>query len=390
MTPTTPRRITLLGATGSIGDSTLEIVDRHPDRFTVVGLAAGANVDKAEQLVARYRPHTIAMGNPDAAKQLKDRLGSGDTRVLSGPDGVAEVAALSVDLVICGIVGAAGLGSTFAAVEAGNTIALANKESMVLAGALLVESAHKHQARILPIDSEHSAIFQCLQSSRPGDLDHIILTASGGPFRTTAKADLERVTTAQASRHPNWDMGAKITVDSATMMNKGLEVIEARWLFDLPVEQIKVLVHPQSIVHSMVVFKDGAVLAQLGVPSMQPPIAYAMAYPHRIDLAVPPPDFARLATLSFEAPDTDRFPCLALAFEAIRVGGSLPAVLNAANEIAVAAFLDERIGFMDIPRTIETILAAHTPRCDATLDDLLQIDQWARTRAGETVQQLAC
>ena len=307
--------------------------------------------------------------------------------MLGGPAGVSVLAAAPADLVICGIVGAAGLVSTFAAVQAGNPIALANKESMVSAGALLVQAAKDNNTRIFPIDSEHSALFQCLEAGRREDLHHIVLTASGGPFRTTPLSDLYHVTPQQAAHHPNWDMGAKITVDSATMMNKGLEVIEARWLFDLDPEQIVVRVHPQSIIHSMVAFNDGSIIAQMGAPDMRPPIAYAMSYPERIDTGVAIPDFAELGDLTFERPDTGRFPCLALAFEATRACGTLPCVLNAANEVAVDAFLRGKIGFMQIPQTVEKTMSAHRHAPLKSLDQVLEADAWARRFASELVSR---
>ncbi len=383
----TPKRITILGATGSIGKSALDIVARHPDRYRIVGLAGGASDTAMAELVKRFRPEQVAMGDPNAAERLAKAVGRGENapRVLGGPAGVSVLAATPVDLVICGIVGAAGLVSTFAAVEAGNHIALANKESMVSAGALLVRAAADHNARIFPIDSEHSALFQCLEAGRREDLHHIVLTASGGPFRTTPLTDLYQVTPQQAARHPNWDMGAKITVDSATMMNKGLEVIEARWLFDLDPDQIVVRVHPQSIIHSMVAFNDGSIIAQMGAPDMRPPIAYAMSYPERIDTGVTIPDFAELATLTFERPDLDRFPCLRLAFEATRACGTVPCVLNAANEIAVDAFLRGKIGFMQIPETVEKTVDAHPPAPLESLDQVLAADAWARRFATELV-----
>ena len=373
------KRITIAGATGSIGTSALDIVARHPDRFQVVGLTAGTDDAGLERLIQTHRPEVVALADVDAAARLSRRLAG--TQVLAGPEGVAQVAAIPVDLVICAIVGAAGLVPTFRAVEAGNDIALANKESMVAAGALLVDAAARHGVRTFPIDSEHSAIFQCLDGNRRDGVDHIILTASGGPFRTTPLSALASVTPEQAGNHPNWNMGRKITVDSATMMKKGLEVIEARWLFDLTPEQIRVLVHPQSIIHSMVVYRDGSILAQMGAPDMRAPIAYAMTYPERVETGVAVPDFAELATLTFEAPDTTRFRCLELAFEATRQCGTLPGVLNAANEVAVDAFLNGRIGFMDIPRVVEETMSAHAPEPLESLEQVLGVDAWARRHA---------
>jgi 1-deoxy-D-xylulose-5-phosphate reductoisomerase len=387
------KRITILGATGSIGQSSLDIIRRHPDRYKVVGLAAGRDDAAMAKLVMEFSPEQVALGDEAAAERLSRTVGRGDAapRVLGGAAGVSVLAAAPAELVICGIVGAAGLISTFSAVEAGNNIALANKESMVAAGSLLVQAAKDSGATLFPIDSEHSAIFQCLEAGRREDLNHIILTASGGPFRETPLAEMAAITPEQASHHPNWDMGAKITVDSATMMNKGLEVIEARWLFDLEPEQIIVRVHPQSIIHSMVAFNDGSVMAQMGVPDMRPPIAYALSYPHRISTGVSAPDFTQLGALTFHEPDTVRFRCLELAYRATRTCGTLPAVLNAANEIAVAAFLAGRIGFMDIPTIVERTMDAHQVLPLQNLPEVLAADAWAREFAGRlsTSQQAA-
>lgn len=375
------KRITLLGATGSIGASTLDVVRRHPDRFQIVGLAAHGSDAAMFKLVQEFTPEAVAMGDPQAATRLAKKLGKSAPTVLSGPDGVTELATINVDLVIAGIVGAAGVHSTFAAVRAGNHVGLANKESLVMTGALLMDEVARHGVTLIPIDSEHSAIFQCLQAGRREELDHIILTASGGPFRQYSAKQLDKVTPEAASNHPNWDMGAKITVDSATMMNKGLEAIEARWLFDLAPDDIRVLVHPQSIIHSMVAYHDGSVMAQLGVPDMRTPIAYAMGYPERVPLDIPAPDFAGLGSLTFEAPDMVRFACLQLAFDAAATCGTLPAVLNAANEVAVARFLAGEIGFTDIPRLVQAAMDAHEGRPLTSLTQALAADTWARAQA---------
>jgi 1-deoxy-D-xylulose-5-phosphate reductoisomerase len=347
------KRITILGATGSIGQSALDVAARHPDRFEIVGLAAGGNDRALAEQVARFRPQMAALGDPEAAARLAKQAGT--TAVRSGPEGLAEVAALPADLVIAGIVGSA--------------------------GPLLMVAAARHGVRLLPIDSEHSAIFQCLEGHRREDLEHIVLTASGGPFRHTPMRALAAVTPAEAARHPNWDMGPKITVDSATLMNKGLEVIEARWLFGVAPERIRVVVHPESIVHSMVAYRDGSVIAQLGLPDMRAPIAYAMAYPERVETDVAPPDFVKLGALTFEPPDTERFPCLSLAYRAAAGCGTLPAVLNAANEVAVAAFLAGSIGFTDIPRVVAETLDAHVPAQLRSLEQVLAADAWARQHA---------
>jgi len=380
------KRITVLGSTGSIGRSALDVAARHPDRFEVVGLTAGANDQALEAQIAAFRPKVAALCDAEAAARLAARLKGGGTKVLAGPEGVAEAAAAPADLVVASIVGAAGLVPVFAAVEAGHDVALANKEALVSAGSLLMDAARKNGVSVLPVDSEHSAIFQCMAAGRPEEVDHLILTASGGPFRTSTAAELTAVTPEQAARHPNWDMGAKITVDSATLMNKGLEVIEAHWLFGLPTERIRVVVHPESIVHSMVVFQDGAVMAQMGVPDMRAPIAFAMAHPERLALEIPPPDFVALGALRFEAPDTGRFPCLELAYRATRAGGTLPAVLNAANEVAVAAFLDGRLSFTGIPAVVAAAMDAHISEPLASLEQVLAADAWARRHAGARIR----
>ncbi|MDH5527616.1 MAG: 1-deoxy-D-xylulose-5-phosphate reductoisomerase [Nitrospirota bacterium] len=376
-----PKRITILGATGSIGASALDVVAAHPDRFRIAALAAGSGDAAMARLVEKFRPERVAMGNPEAARRLRERLGTDGPEVLEGTSGLEAVAAHPTDLVISAIVGGAGLLPTFAAVRAGHDLALANKESLVMAGGLLTSEVAARGVTLLPIDSEHSAIFQCLMAGRREDLDHIVLTASGGPFRALSAAELKHVTPEQASHHPNWNMGAKITVDSATLMNKGLEVIEARWLFDLAPEQVRVVVHPQSIVHSMVAYRDGSVMAQMGTPDMRPPIAFAMSWPERVALPVSVPDFTELASLTFEKPDTERFPCLALAFDAMTTGGTHPAVLNAAGEVAVAAFLAGRIGFTDIPRVVAETMNTHAARPLDALETVLETDRQARATA---------
>lgn len=380
------KRITVLGSTGSIGRSALDVAAAHPDRFEVVGLTAGANDQALEAQIAAFRPGIVALCDPAAAERLSTRLKGAGPKILAGPEGVAEAAAAPADLVVASIVGAAGLVPVFAAVEAGRDVALANKEALVSAGSLLMDAARKNAVTVLPVDSEHSAIFQCLAAGRAEEVDHLVLTASGGPFRTTPGEELAAVTPEQAARHPNWDMGAKITVDSATLMNKGLEVIEAHWLFGLPPERIRVVVHPESIVHSMVVFRDGAVMAQMGLPDMRAPIAFAMSHPERLDLEIAPPDFVALGRLRFEAPDTERFPCLALAYRAARAGGTLPAVLNAANEVAVAAFLEGRLKFTGIPTVVAAAMDAHIGEPLASLEQVLAADAWARRHADARIR----
>ncbi|MFO1412870.1 MAG: 1-deoxy-D-xylulose-5-phosphate reductoisomerase [Burkholderiales bacterium] len=390
--PTFPlRRVTLLGATGSIGDSTLDVIARHPERFAVEALAANTNAAKLADLCRRFRPRYAALADPAAARVLESALAAEGlpTRVLAGPQGLAEVAALpEADTVLAAIVGAAGLVPTLAAARAGKRILLANKEALVMGGGLFMAAVADGGATLLPIDSEHNAIFQCLPSDYarvPGraGVRRILLTASGGPFRTRAVADLARVTPDEACAHPNWSMGRKISVDSATMMNKGLEVIEAHWLFGAPRAAIEVVIHPQSVIHSLVEYVDGSVLAQLGHPDMRTPIAQALAFPERIATGVSSLDLARLAALSFEAPDLARFPCLRLAFAALDAGGTAPAALNAANEVAVAAFLGGRIRFVDIAALCEEALAGVPARPLSSLDDAHAADAEARRAAAD-------
>jgi 1-deoxy-D-xylulose-5-phosphate reductoisomerase len=380
------KKIVILGSTGSIGTNTLDIVAKFPDQFRVVGLTAGSNVDKLEEQVRVFKPSVVALTEEASAARLRERCGS-SVEVLSGVAGLSQVGALSEsDLVISAIVGAAGLVPTLAAIRAGKNVALANKEPMVMAGQLMQEEALAHGVRIFPVDSEHSALFQCMEGHRREDIRRLILTASGGPLWDHTLEQMRSVKPEQALRHPNWKMGAKITIDSATLMNKGLEVIEARWLFDIPASQIEVLVHRESIIHSLVEYRDGSVIAQLGLPDMRTPISYAMNYPQRMPLDPPPLDLASIGKLTFFQTDKDRFPCLNLGYEALRTGGTMPAVLNAANEIAVAAYLQERVGFLDIPRVIRSTMDSHTPTPLRQLEDALQADRWARSKAEEFVR----
>ena len=376
-----PRGLAVLGSTGSIGTQTLEIVRLFPKRFDVRALTAGANAALLAEQARAFRPACVVIGDKKKWKALRRDLGS-SIRVLCGEEGLREAAALEgVDTVVAAIVGYAGLAPVVAAIRAGKQVALANKETLVVAGARIGELLKKHGTELLPVDSEHSAIFQCLAGEQGGDVEQLILTASGGPFRERPAGTFGQITREEALDHPNWSMGAKITIDSATMMNKGLEVIEARWLFDMPAQKIRVLVHPQSVVHSMVAFADGSVKAQLGVPDMKVPIQYALTYPARWPAPHERLDWAQLRRLDFEPPDLGRFPCLRLAFEALQAGGTAPAVLNAANEAAVALFLDEKIGFTDIPRCVEAALetageaAAEAP---PTLEALREADRAAR------------
>ncbi|MDA8098207.1 MAG: 1-deoxy-D-xylulose-5-phosphate reductoisomerase, partial [Nitrospiraceae bacterium] len=339
------KRISILGSTGSIGTSTLAVVEKFPDQFSVAALAGGNNIDLLEQQVRTFRPALAAVAAEHAASELRRRCTGLPVRILAGVEGMIQVAAAEeADVTVSAIVGTAGLVPTMAAIRAGKDIALANKEVLVTAGQLVMEECRKRNVRIFPVDSEHSAIFQSLQAGERKDVKRLILTASGGPFRDHSREDLATVSLAQALKHPNWSMGRKITIDSATLMNKGLEVIEARWLFDVAPERISVLVHPQSIVHSLVEFRDGSVIAQLGMPDMKGPIAYALSFPHRLPEVSPALDLASISTLTFKEPDGELFPCLGYAYDALAAGGSMPAVLSAANEVAVKHFLDERIG----------------------------------------------
>jgi 1-deoxy-D-xylulose-5-phosphate reductoisomerase len=374
------KHLAILGSTGSIGQSTLAVVAEHPEEFAVVGLAAGKNVDLLAEQIKRFRPVLVSVQDEAAAARLRELVGRNPApEILAGRSGALAVAtAPGVELVVSAMVGAVGLEPTLAAIRANLPVALANKETLVAAGPLVMALAKQRGVPLIPVDSEHSAIFQALQGQRRADIRRLWLTASGGPFRSWDAARLQQVTPAQALKHPNWSMGAKITIDSATMMNKALEVIEASVLFGLPVDQIGVYVHPQSIVHSLVEFVDGSVIAQLGVPDMRLPIAYALTYPRRLPLKSPPLDLCAIARLTFESPDVTRFPGLALGYAAAKTGGTMPAVLNAANEVAVAAFLEGRLKFPDIPRTVEQTMAAHEPQTLTDLDQVLTVNQWAR------------
>ncbi|MGI4856713.1 MAG: 1-deoxy-D-xylulose-5-phosphate reductoisomerase [Janthinobacterium lividum] len=389
------QRITLLGSTGSIGHSTLDVIARHPDRFSLYALSAHRNWEKLAAQCAQFRPAVAVTGSAETAQLLEQRLRADGiaTRVEHGPAALERIAAADeCDAVVAAVVGAAGLPSALAAARAGKRILLANKEALVMSGALFIAAVRDSGAVLLPLDSEHNAIYQCLplqsgpQHAPHAGVERIILTASGGPFRTRDPATLIDVTPDEACAHPNWVMGRKISVDSATMMNKGLEVIEAHWLFGLPAPRIEVLIHPQSVIHSMVAYADGSVLAQLGNPDMRTPIAHALAYPERIVSGVAPLDLAAIAMLTFEKPDAARFPCLGLAFAALEQGGTASAALNAANEVAVDAFLAGRIGFAGIAAVVDTVLSAMTHGAALTLDDVLAADQGARRLA---TQELA-
>jgi 1-deoxy-D-xylulose-5-phosphate reductoisomerase len=382
------KRISLLGSTGSIGVSTLDVVGAHPDQFAVTALAAGRNITLMKQQIERFRPRLAAMIDEAHACELRRLLGPASvTYVLSGPEGYRETAAAAdADMVVSAMVGAAGLIPTLDAIEAGKNIALANKETLVMAGHIVLRKASEREVKIIPVDSEHSAIFQCLLGHRREDVRRIILTASGGPFLHASEEERAKVTIAQALRHPNWTMGKKITIDSATMMNKGLEVIEAGWLFGLPVETIDVLIHPQSIVHSMVEYRDGSVIAQMGVPDMRLPIAYALSYPNRLIREEEILDLRKVGTLTFLHPDPVRFPALRLAYEAAKAGGTMPAVLNGANEMAVTAFIEEHIRFDRIVPVVQEVLSRHRGQADPGIDAILAADRWAREEAGNIIK----
>ena len=379
------RRVTILGSTGSVGCSTIDLIERNPDRFEVAALSAGSNVALLAEQARKLRPELVVVADEGRYAALKEALAGTGVRLAAGRAGLIEAAELASDWVMAAIVGAAGLESTLAAVRRGAIVALANKESLVCAGSLVTAEVAKSGARLIPVDSEHSAIFQVFDFDRVEQIERIILTASGGPFRTFSRERMASVTPEQAVAHPNWDMGAKISVDSATMMNKGLEVIEAHYLFGLPVEQIDVLVHPQSVIHSCVAYVDGSVLAQMGSPDMRTPIAYALAWPQRMGAPVERLDLAKLGKLTFEAPDLGRFPALRLAREALKAASAAPTILNAANEIAVAAFLQRRIRFLDIAAVVEGALGMVPNRPIATIADVLEIDTFARNIAGSEV-----
>ena len=374
------RKIAILGATGSIGKSTLDLVERSPDRFEVVALSAATNVEALADIARRTGAKLAVVADRDRLESLEGLLAGTDCRAAAGEEALIEVGASEADLVIAAIVGCAGLTPVMAAVEAGRTVALANKEALVTAGELMTSAAALHDATLLPIDSEHNAIFQCLAGSRGEDISRIIQTASGGPFRTSSAEAIAAATPAQAVAHPNWSMGAKISVDSATLMNKGLELIEAHYLFGLPSERIDILIHPQSVIHSMVEFIDGSVLAQLGSPDMRIPIAYALAWPNRLSTPAQKLDLAKIARLDFEQPDVERFPALRLAREALERGGSAPIVLNAANEVAVASFLAGGIRFTDITALVEEALNAADFVNPRSIGDVLEIDRMTRSR----------
>lgn len=379
------REISILGSTGSIGTQTLEVIENLND-IKIAGISGNLNIELLEKQVRKFQPRFVAVMDEIQAEKLKNRLVGTNTQVLSGMEGLIQVATIdSVDTVVTSVVGNVGLKPTFEAISAGKNIALANKETLVSAGQLVMDLAKKKGISIYPVDSEHSAIFQSLQGNEGNSIRRILLTASGGPFRGKKKRDLLHITAADALKHPNWSMGKKITIDSATLMNKGLEVMEAKWLFGVSTDKIEVLVHPQSIMHSAVEYEDGAIIAQMGEPDMKVPIQYALTYPKRIKSPFPKVDFTKRNQLTFEKPDLETFPCLALAYHALEIGGTLPAVLNGANEIAVEKFLKEKITFLQISELIEQTMNAYTVKYEYTLEDLLEADAWARKYASSLI-----
>jgi 1-deoxy-D-xylulose-5-phosphate reductoisomerase len=381
------KAISILGSTGSVGVTTLDVVSRFPDRFRVVAMAAGKNLDLLAEQIKRFKPELVSVATPELARDLKSRLGTEKIDIAHGIDGAISVAThRDAQFVMSAIVGAIGLRPTLAAAKAGKDVGFANKETLVVAGELMTRAVRDSGSKLLPVDSEHNAIFQCLEGRQRGNLKRIILTASGGPFLRLPLDRFATVTIAEALKHPTWRMGAKITIDSASLMNKGLEVIEARWLFDLTGEQISVVIHPQSVVHSMVEMIDGSVIAEMAIPDMAIPVAYALAYPERLPMThLKSLSLADCGALTFEQPDLGRFPCLRLAFEALKAGDTMPCALNAANEVMVAAFLAGETPFLDIARNIETVMSRHSNHPARTLEDLIATDGWARAQARELI-----
>jgi len=376
-------KIAILGSTGSIGHSTLEVIEKYPEKYQVVGLSAGYNAELLQEQIRKFKPKAVSLSDESGQDILNDCQG---TEVLFGVEGACKIAAMpEADVVVAAISGSAGLLPTLEAVKAGKTVALANKESLVMAGELIISEAKKNKADIIPVDSEHSAIFQLLKDKKNEDVKNIILTASGGPFLGSTLEELENVSPEEALKHPRWKMGNKVTIDSASMMNKGLEVIEAHYIFGMPAEKIKVIVHPQSIVHSMVEFIDGTVFAQLSHPDMKAPIAYALSCPDRLDNIVEPLSFADIGKLTFEDPDYERFPNLRLAFRALETGGLMPVIMNSANEVAVQKFCDGLIGFTSISKLIEKVMDSFNDNGGRALDDILEADKWARDEAVNSI-----
>jgi 1-deoxy-D-xylulose-5-phosphate reductoisomerase len=378
-----PRSVTILGATGSVGRSTLDLIGREPDRFEIVALTAGRDVEGLIELARHFRPRLAVIGDEQGFERLAGALAGTGIETRAGADAIVEAAGSGADWTMAAIVGTAGLKPAMRALEGGGTLALANKEALVSAGSLMMRAATAGGATLLPVDSEHNAIFQCFDRARPGSVRRIILTASGGPFRARSREEMRRATPGEAVAHPNWSMGAKISVDSATLMNKGLELIEAYHLFPLGLDALDVVVHPQSVIHSLVEYVDGSVLAQLGAPDMRIPIAFTLAWPERMETPCERLDLVRIGSLDFEAPDEARFPALPLARAALAQGGAKPAILNAANEIGVASFLESRIGFLDIASVVSEVLAVYDPEAPASIDEVLEIDREARRVAAD-------
>jgi len=379
------KKISLLGSTGSIGANVLDVIERNPEKFQILGMSAGSNVDLFAKQIRKFKPRVVALFDTKKIPILKERIADLDIEILSGEEGSVAVATLpEADMVVSGVMGSAGLLPAIHALKSGKNLALANKETLVIAGELVLREAQKTNSQIIPIDSEHSAIFQVLNGEKKERIKKIILTASGGPFRTFSFDQMEAVTVKDALNHPNWDMGAKITIDSSTMMNKGLEYIEAKWLFGVSTP-VEIIVHAQSIIHSMIEFVDTSIVAQLGIPDMRVPIAYALSYPDRFECDLTSLDLATMGNLTFEAPDFERFPCLRLAIDAMEIGKTMPAVLNAANEIAVQAFLEEHISYKDIAELIQMVMQNHNPSPLKELQDVLIADRWAREETTKLV-----
>jgi 1-deoxy-D-xylulose-5-phosphate reductoisomerase len=388
------RGISILGSTGSIGCNTLRVVEAlGADRFRVIALGAGRNIDKLVEQIVRHQPELVSVESDEIAEKLSETLrarGASTPRIAIGEAGLVEIATHErAECVVSGTVGAVGFVPTLRALEAGKRVALANKETLVMAGELMTRAAEKSGAELLPVDSEHNALHQCLRGEKRSEVRRLILTASGGPFRTRDKAAIESASVAEALKHPTWNMGAKITIDSATLMNKGLEVIEAHWLFGFSAEQINIVVHPESVVHSMIELVDGSVIAQMGVTDMRHAIQYALTYPDRHPTELAPLNLTKMSSLNFEEPDLDRFPCISLAYRALKSGGTMPAALNAANEEAVQAFIEERIHLTDIPRVIDQVMSEHERREVGTLDDVLAADRSARIAAQSAINRLS-
>lgn len=377
------KRVCIIGSTGSIGTSTCDVIDSMPDRFDVVGLAAGKNAAVLADQVAKYKPKLVAIADETVADEHRNSLTRTGATLVTGPSGVKHMAALpEADVVVCAAVGASGLAPLFAALDAGHTVAIANKEPIVMAGELVMARARERHAAVLPVDSEHNALFQCLEGRSADEVRRIILTASGGPFYRSTSVELADISPEEAIAHPTWDMGPKVSVDSSTLMNKGLEVIEAMWLFGVPLDKIEILIHPQSIIHGMVEFVDGSVMAYVSRPDMRVPIQHALTWPERVPTSFDLVDLVESAPWTFAEPELDQFPCLALARQAASRGGTFPAVLSAANEVAVELFMTDKIGFTDIPVVVERTLAAHSESGPFSLESVLAADEWARSEAG--------